>query len=55
MVDLYSLGPELLNQLWDYTESKMQSQSSHVLSPFSLVQANTNMIMEDDHYKQNSR
>jgi hypothetical protein len=48
MVDLYSLGPELLNQLWDYTENKIQSQSSFVLSPFSLVQANTNMMIEDD-------
>jgi hypothetical protein len=46
MVDLYSLGPELLNQLWEYTERK--TQNSCVLSPFSLVQANTNMMMEDD-------
>ncbi|KAI9475666.1 MAG: yeats family-domain-containing protein [Benjaminiella poitrasii] len=43
VVDLYSLGPELLDLLWNYTEKKMMS-SSH--SPFSLVQANTNMVEE---------
>lgn len=47
MVDLYSLGPDLLNQLWDYTEKKKMSSSRTVLSPFSLVQANT-MMIEDE-------
>lgn len=46
IVDLYSLGPELLNQLWDYTERK-KMYSRTVLSPFSLVQANTIMIEDD--------
>ncbi|KAI9247106.1 hypothetical protein EDC94DRAFT_626495 [Helicostylum pulchrum] len=46
IVDLYSLGPELLNQLWDYTERKKMS-SRTALSPFSLVQANTIMIEDD--------
>lgn len=45
MVDLYTLGPDLLSKLWDYTETKMNFRP--VLSPFSLVQANTAM-MEDD-------
>lgn len=39
VVDLYSLGPDLITQLWDITEKK--SKSSAALSPFSLVQANT--------------
>ncbi|KAI7873292.1 uncharacterized protein EV154DRAFT_528370 [Mucor mucedo] len=47
VVDLYSLGPDLLSQLWDYTEKKKMSSSRTVLSPFSLVQANT-MMIEDE-------
>lgn len=45
VVDLYSLGPDLLNQLWDYTERKMYTKPA--LSPFSLVQANTSMLEYD--------
>ncbi|KAI8091017.1 uncharacterized protein B0P05DRAFT_528416 [Gilbertella persicaria] len=47
MVDLYSLGPELLNLLWEYTENKTQLQNTTEMSPFSLVQANTNMMEYD--------
>ncbi|KAI8647072.1 yeats family-domain-containing protein [Parasitella parasitica] len=43
MFDLYSLGPELLSQLWDYTVEKQSQQKATALSPFSLVQANANM------------
>ncbi|KAI9281815.1 yeats family-domain-containing protein [Sporodiniella umbellata] len=43
VVDLYSLGPELLTQLWEFTEKKSKSVA---LSPFSLVQANTAFIEE---------
>ncbi|GAN04271.1 conserved hypothetical protein [Mucor ambiguus] len=43
MVDLYSLGPELLTQLWDYTTEKRSQPKAIALSPFSLVQANANM------------
>ncbi|KAG0767842.1 hypothetical protein G6F57_002844 [Rhizopus arrhizus] len=42
VIDLYSLGPDLLTQLWEFTEKK--SKSSVILSPFSLVQANTAFI-----------
>ncbi|KAI8890782.1 yeats-domain-containing protein [Backusella circina FSU 941] len=41
--DLYSLGPKLLNQLWEYTERSMSPSmftATTTLSPFSLVQAN---------------
>ncbi|KAI7901160.1 yeats family-domain-containing protein [Cokeromyces recurvatus] len=47
VVDLYSLGPDLLNLLWDYTEKRTNPHNPSILSPFSLVQANTN-ISEDD-------
>lgn len=43
MVDLYSLGPDLLTQLWDYTTEKKSQPKAVALSPFSLVQANANM------------
>jgi hypothetical protein len=43
MVDLYSLGPELLSQLWDYTTEKRSLPKAIALSPFSLVQANANI------------
>ncbi|KAI8986421.1 class I glutamine amidotransferase-like protein [Pilobolus umbonatus] len=43
VVDLYSLGPELLTLLWDYTEKKMSTQATSAISPFSLVQANTSI------------
>ncbi|CEP12758.1 hypothetical protein [Parasitella parasitica] len=43
MFDLYSLGPELLSQLWDYTAEKQLQQKTTALSPFSLVQANANI------------
>ncbi|KAG1451910.1 hypothetical protein G6F56_007961 [Rhizopus delemar] len=43
VVDLYSLGPDLLTQLWEFTEKKSKSVA---LSPFSLVQANTAFIDE---------
>lgn len=43
IVDLYSLGPELLSMLWDYTEKRMVNQPS-AISPFSLVQANTSSV-----------
>jgi len=43
MVDLYSLGPELLTQLWDYTTEKKSQSNTAALSPFSLMQANATM------------
>ncbi|KAI8328663.1 hypothetical protein BD560DRAFT_457136 [Blakeslea trispora] len=47
VVDLYSLGPDLLNRLWQYTEHKLRTRNVTQISPFSLVEANTNMVEYD--------
>ncbi|KAI8349653.1 hypothetical protein EDC96DRAFT_448462 [Choanephora cucurbitarum] len=47
VVDLYSLGPDLLNRLWQYTENKLRTKNRTEMSPFSLVEANTNMVDYD--------
>ncbi|KAI8981679.1 hypothetical protein BDF20DRAFT_911943 [Mycotypha africana] len=53
MLDLYSLGPELLNILWDFTEKKTDSstKSSMILSPFSMAQATSSSTLTDDDHQ----
>ncbi|KAI8889931.1 hypothetical protein K501DRAFT_237511 [Backusella circina FSU 941] len=39
IVDLYSLGPDLLNSLWEYTENNLSPHPPSVSSPLALLQA----------------